>query len=307
MQWPEWMKSSTTQWIIGLTVSVVLGVGIFSSPPSPSDNHSVHVQGDGNSVTAQHNIIDADALAEKLLSKMAVGQNDLAARDKEIKALKATIGRLQQGSVNPQKQQALQALAAGDTQKAVALMEASAEKQALRAQALNRDAAQDWLDIGNIAYLYDSNKALEAYQKALKLDPKNAAAWNRSGLILARLGKLDEAIAAYQQVLALAGDDRSIQAAAYGNLGNIYQTRGDLDKAESFHLKLLAIDEALGHQEGMAFDYGNLGILYQIRGDLDKACAAWKKSRDLFTAIGAAPMIQKVDGLIQEHCAKQKK
>ncbi|MDX8392273.1 MAG: tetratricopeptide repeat protein, partial [Mariprofundaceae bacterium] len=218
MQWPEWMKSSTTQWIIGLTVSVVLGVGIFSSHPSTSDDHSVHVQGDGNFVTVQHNVIDADALAEKLLSKMAVGQNDLAARDKEIKALKATIGRLQHDSANPQKQHALQALVVGDTQKAVALMEESA-KQPLRAQALNRDAAQDLLDIGNIAFLHDSNKALEAYQKALKLDPENVDAWNQSGLVLYRLGKLDEAIAAYQQVLALAGDDRSIQAAAYGNLG----------------------------------------------------------------------------------------
>ncbi len=40
--------------------------------------------------------------------------------------------------------------------------------------------------------------------------------------------------------------------AHYGNLGLIYQTRGELDRAEEMHKKSLAIEEKLGRQEGMA-------------------------------------------------------
>ena len=55
-------------------------------------------------------------------------------------------------------------------------------------------------------------------------------------------------------------------ASQYGNLGNLYQTRGDLDRAEEMYEKSLAINEALGRKEGMASAYGNLGNLYQTRG-----------------------------------------
>ena len=44
-------------------------------------------------------------------------------------------------------------------------------------------------------------------------------------------------------------------------------TRDDRDRAEEMYEKSLAIHEALGSKEGMAIQYGNLGILYQTRGD----------------------------------------
>lgn len=36
-----------------------------------------------------------------------------------------------------------------------------------------------------------------------------------------------------------------------------------------------AFEEALGRKESMASDYGNLGILYQTRGELDQAEAKY--------------------------------
>ncbi|MCI5114003.1 MAG: tetratricopeptide repeat protein, partial [Candidatus Electrothrix sp. AX1] len=38
----------------------------------------------------------------------------------------------------------------------------------------------------------------------------------------------------------------------YGNLGNVYLTRGDLDKAEEMYRKSLNISEALGLKEASA-------------------------------------------------------
>jgi len=75
-------------------------------------------------------------------------------------------------------------------------------------------------------------------------------------------------------------------AAILGNLGNVYQTLGDLDRAEAMYNKSLEIDEALGRKEFMANQYGNLGNLYYIRGDLDQAEAMVKKSLEINKTLG---------------------
>jgi len=259
MQWPQWIRNKTTQWIIvgvALPVFFFIFPYLFSDPPSKTDDHSVNIHGSGNTVNYKHNTTDTDALAEKLAAKMKVGKDELAVRDEEIKNLKTTIDNLKKDSSNTLKQQALQALEDGDIQKATSLMEEAAEKHTAQ-------ASQDWVDIGNIAYLHDSQKALDAYQRALEIDPSNLRAWNRSGLVLMRLGRLGEAIEAFQQVSKLAADDQSIQAIAYTNLGNIYQTRGDLDKA----------------------------------------CKAWQKSLALFTKIGAKSQMELVRGWIHKYCS----
>ena len=49
--------------------------------------------------------------------------------------------------------------------------------------------------------------------------------------------------------------------------------------------KSLAINEALGCKEGMASDFGNLGNLYQTRGELDRAEEMYQKSLVLFREI----------------------
>ena len=77
-------------------------------------------------------------------------------------------------------------------------------------------------------------------------------------------------------------------AAKYGNLGNVYQTRGDLAKAEEMQRKGLELDQALGRKEGMAAKYANLGVVYAQRGNLAQAEAAWRKSLDLYQEMGAS-------------------
>ncbi len=64
--------------------------------------------------------------------------------------------------------------------------------------------------------------------------------------------------------------------------------------------KSLEIDEALGRKVGIASQYGNLGVLYKTRGDLDRAEQMYRKSLDLFREIGAAPQIEHVEGLLAE-------
>jgi hypothetical protein len=46
----------------------------------------------------------------------------------------------------------------------------------------------------------------------------------------------------------------------------------------------------------MAADYGNLGLIYQTRGDLDRAREFWTRALDLYQKVGMPHMVDKVQG-----------
>ena len=103
-----------------------------------------------------------------------------------------------------------------------------------------------------------------------------------------RTGDLDSAFSVLEKWLNLSGSEENsaVTASAYSNLGILYQTRGELERAEEMYRKALAIEEALGRKEGMASDYGNLGILYWDRGELDRAEEMYRKSLAINEALG---------------------
>jgi tetratricopeptide (TPR) repeat protein len=152
----------------------------------------------------------------------------------------------------------------------------------------NRISAGYYRQIGALAFLHDTQKALGAYTKATELDPDDPEGWNRVGQLQMRVGEVDAAIRSFEQVLAFGNQiaDQELIAIATGNLGNVYHTRGDLDQTEAMYKQALAIDEALGRKEGMAARYGNLGIVYRTRGDLDQAEAMHKRALAINEALG---------------------
>ena len=91
-----------------------------------------------------------------------------------------------------------------------------------------------------------------------------------------------------------------VPAAQYGNLGLIYGTRGDLERAEEMHRKALEIDEKLGLLEGMAGDYANLGTVFKNRGDVEQARELWVKARELYERIGMPHRVEKVQGWLDD-------
>jgi len=95
-----------------------------------------------------------------------------------------------------------------------------------------------------------------------------------------RTGDLNTAVDVLVKWLSVSGHDKATlnTAAAYGNLGNIHSTRGNLNLAEEMHKKALTINEALGHKKGMAIAYGNIGNICRLRGKLDLAEEANKKA-----------------------------
>lgn len=103
---------------------------------------------------------------------------------------------------------------------------------------------------------------------------------------LLNLGLLDEAISLSEQALGMVKEDLEKQAAVLDNLGVIYQTRGELDKAEEMLKKSLEIAKKLNLQKVMASDYCNLGLIYRIRGKFNKAEEMHKKSLEISEKLG---------------------
>jgi len=67
-------------------------------------------------------------------------------------------------------------------------------------------------------------------------------------------------------------------AAAFNNLGVVYQTLGDLVPAEAMYQEALKLEEELDCKEAMAAVCENLGQVYQALGNRVQAEAMYKKS-----------------------------
>ncbi len=98
-----------------------------------------------------------------------------------------------------------------------------------------------------------------------------AEAHNNLGTLRRAAGRLDEAIAEYQEALR----QRPAFAEALNNLGLALQSRGDVDGAIEEYEKALALKPA--YAEAM----GNLGGAYKDRAELDKALACFRRAAEL--------------------------
>ncbi len=181
------------------------------------------------------------------------------------------------------KTAALEALGRGDTAAAdTALAAKIAEIEKARGRAAKEEAAL-YRQRGALAYLNEPLAALPLYAKAAELDPDDPEGWNRLGILQRRTGAFDAAIRSFETVLRLGNrlQDRSIEAAANGNLGVIFAARRDLDQGKLFHSKALEIDEALSNKERIAIHIGNLGIVFFERGDMNQAGVSFRKALEL--------------------------
>ena len=64
--------------------------------------------------------------------------------------------------------------------------------------------------------------------------------------------------------------DRNGEATCYNNLGVVFQSVGEYDKAREHLEKSLLITKEIGDREGEAVSYGKLGAVYAVN-EYDKA------------------------------------
>ncbi|MEO8603270.1 MAG: tetratricopeptide repeat protein [bacterium] len=84
----------------------------------------------------------------------------------------------------------------------------------------------------------DQEGAVAAYHAALAVDPDYADALEGLSMVLADLGRFEEAIAAAERVVQLVPDE----ILSYTNVSRICQKAGDVPKAEEWAAKARMLD-----------------------------------------------------------------
>jgi len=92
----------------------------------------------------------------------------------------------------------------------------------------NAPDASYWFNKGMELYIQGNvTGSLDAYNKALELNPLDAQSWNNKGIDLGMLNKYDEALNAFDKATTL----NSSYAEAWYNMGVIYDMQGDYPSA----------------------------------------------------------------------------
>ena len=115
------------------------------------------------------------------------------------------------------------------------------------------------------------NKAIEAYSRAIALNPDYAATYYNRGAAYINKGEIDRAIKDCSKAIALNPNF----AMAYNNRGNAYAKKGDFDRAvENFN-------KAIDINPDSAIPYTNRGAAYNETDDFDRAIEDFNKAIQL--------------------------
>ncbi len=116
---------------------------------------------------------------------------------------------------------------------------------------------------------------------------EKAAALGNLGNVYQTRGEFNKALEIYKNSLGIKGKIRQPKSisSTLSNLGVVYASRGNLEQAKDMFSRALSIDEQIGYKKGVAQDYGNIGNVYYTRGELDNAEDMYKKAVEIFEQI----------------------
>jgi tetratricopeptide (TPR) repeat protein len=198
-------------------------------------------------------------------------------------AVGAAIGSITQGAAegDARLQQALDLLKANKIADATRLLNAvaedktaHAEQAATQADKDRKEAAIAYRNLGAIAGLADPKRALEAYEKAIALDPDDVESLFWTGVIQIDYGDLNDAQARLERVLTLTktSDQAFHKYWALIGLGDIKKKRGDLEGALKYYNDgPLIIDRLAKSDPGKARWQRALSVSYERVGDVQVA------------------------------------
>ena len=130
----------------------------------------------------------------------------------------------------------------------------------------------DYIREGNA---YSNNKeyekALEAYAKALELDPEYVYAYNGRGNAYKALGEYEKAVSDYDRALEL--DPEYVYA--YNGRGNAYKALGKYEKAVSDYDRALELDPEY------VYAYNGRGNAYKALGEYERAMSDYDRALEL--------------------------
>ena len=173
------------------------------------------------------------------------------------------------------------AYARGEYERAADLLELALEEPG------GDDRLSAYVCLGNAHdALRRNDRALDAFRRALEIDPSSAAAWNNVGLICIRLGRLDEAREALEQAHAHDAESADILV----SLGSLALKRADPGNA------LRALQQALDLQSGHPLAHANMALTLAVFGRLEEAEESLRLA-SLYGFPDAQPIQDRIDRL----------
>ena len=134
----------------------------------------------------------------------------------------------------------------------------------------------DYFILGNT---YDNQKeyikAIQAYQKAIKLNPKYSDAYYNLGIVYGKEDEYDKAIEVYQRAIELNPKNDK----AYNNIGVIYKNKEEYDKAIEAHQKAIELNPK--NDKAII----NIGNIYYIKEECDKAIEVYQESKEQYNQL----------------------
>ncbi|CAH3189967.1 unnamed protein product [Porites evermanni] len=108
------------------------------------------------------------------------------------------------------------------------------------------------------------------------------------GNIYHSFGELQKAIEYHERSLKISKElgDRAEEGRAYSNLGDDYYSFGDFQKAIEYHERHLKISKELGDRAGERKAYLNLGNAYYSLGDFQKAIEYYEQNHKISKEVG---------------------
>ena len=126
-----------------------------------------------------------------------------------------------------------------------------------------------WLDLGrSMAARGRLQQALLCFEAAQESDPQSAEPLAERGLVLFKLNRPAEAMAAYTAALTLAPDHSD----TWLNLGVLYQVHGHFDEARS------CFETVLARRPRFVIGWSNLAKMHRALGDIEAALTCFREA-----------------------------
>ena len=134
-----------------------------------------------------------------------------------------------------------------------------------KAQQPRKDQVQSLIDLYNQGQI---TTVIEQAEMLTKQYPAAYIVWNILGAAATKIGKLEQAILAFQKAIAIKPD----YAEAFNNMGNAIRDQGSLEKA------IQAYNKAIKLKPNYTEAYCNMGIALKDQDKPNEAIAAFKKA-----------------------------
>ncbi len=214
--------------------------------------------------------IAAGVLLSKLITQTALAKQEIESLKSDplsqlepiIYEAKTLLYNLQQQ--NAEVDQALEQLKTRSSLKLPQAIPADSQQQS----ALGRDYAKQ----GEKFFLENRyEEAINAYDKALQLQPSLAEVWNNRGVVLTKLQRYHEAIASYEQAIQL----RSDYSDAWNNRGVA------LGKLKYYDAAVSSYDRAIQLKENYLDAWNNRGFALTQLKQYEEAITSYQKAEEI--------------------------